>query len=87
MNTQVSSIALFKTVIPASEAILSGKDLLGRLRCLRIIDVEIAGLLSTSSITADKRFLCIMAANVSTKLVPAAYVAVNLSPGHSQLPR
>jgi hypothetical protein len=57
MNTQVSSIALLKTVIPASEAILSGKDFLGQLRCLRAIDTEIAGLISPTSITADKRIL------------------------------
>jgi hypothetical protein len=53
MNTQALSIALFKTVIPASELILSGKDFLDQLRCLRILTREIAGLLSRSSITAD----------------------------------
>jgi hypothetical protein len=54
MNTQVSSIPLFKTVIPASEAILSGKDFLAQLCCLRAIAIEIAGLIAHTSITADK---------------------------------
>ena len=49
-----SSIALFKTVIPASEPILSGEDSLDRLRCLRKLTREIAGLLSHSLISADE---------------------------------
>jgi hypothetical protein len=77
MNTQTTSIALFNIVIPASEAILSGKDFLGQLRCLRILTLEIAGLLSSSSITADKPASERARANELTKLTSWAYVAVN----------
>src|SRR5215212_9651977 len=77
VNTQALSIALFKTVIPASEPILSGEDSLDRLRCLRKLTREIAGLLSHSSITADKRGLSQAFANSFTKLTSMHCVAVS----------
>jgi hypothetical protein len=46
MNTQTSSIALLKTVIPASGMILSGEYFLGPLPCLRDNKDQIAEQLS-----------------------------------------
>ena len=87
MNTQVSSIALFNIVIPASGPILSCKDLLGQLCCLRAIGYVIAGQLSVTSITADGFIIIDFWANRIAELMRQICVAANLGRGRNWLTR
>jgi hypothetical protein len=78
MNAQASSIALLETVIPASESILSCKDSLDELPCLRTITIKIAGQSSRTAIIADEMVFLASVANKVRELSSDIYVAVKL---------
>src|SRR5690242_9324804 len=77
MNTQVTSIALFKTVIPASEPISVGRDFLGWLACLRACVSNIARQLSIPLIIPVEWVLCQSLANKIEVPALLSDVAVN----------
>lgn len=94
MNTQVTSIALFETVIPASEPISERRDSLGWLAWLRACVSDIAWQLSVPLIIRVEWVLCQSLANEIEVLKLLTDVAVNQvrdhggkGPGSAQRPR